>query len=94
MLSGPGSVAGIIRKPAGEDVSDTSPDVSRIQLEIYRRMTGAEKFQLAVRLSDLARTFAAARIQRDHPGWSNREVKRELIRIALLPEPLPPDLRG
>jgi hypothetical protein len=74
-------------------VSDTSPDVSRIQLECYRRMTSSEKFQLAMRLSQLAREFATARIRRDHPSWSDREIKRELIRIALLPEPVPPDLR-
>lgn len=74
-------------------MSDTTPDVSRIQLDFYRRMTGAEKFQLAMRMSQLVREFATARIRRDHPSWSDREVKRELIRIALLPEPLPPGLR-
>ena len=81
-------------EPAGEDVSDTSPDISRIQLDLYRRMTGAQRFQLAMRLSRLAREFAAARIRQDHPSWSDREVNRELIRIALLPEPIPADLAG
>ena len=78
--------------PPGEDVNDTSPDVFRIQLDLYRQMTGAERFQLAMRMSTLAREFATARIRRDHPSWSDREVKRELIRISFLPEPVPSDL--
>ena len=73
-------------------MNDTSPDVFRIQLDLYRQMTCAERFQLAMRMSTLAREFATARIRRDHPSWSDREVKRELIRISFLPEPVPSDL--
>ena len=72
---------------------DTSPAARTIQHRVYRAMTGAERFQIAIRLSREAREFALARLRRHHPDWSDRDLKRELLRIALLPRPLPPDLR-
>ena len=72
---------------------DTSAAARTIQHRIYRTMTGGQRFEIALRLSRDAREFALARLRRHHPDWSDRDLHRELIRIALLPRPLPPDLR-
>jgi hypothetical protein len=40
-------------------------------------------------MSLFARALAKARIQQEHPEWSEAQVARELIRLAFLPEPLP-----
>ena len=73
-------------------ISDTSPEAAEIQLEIFRRMTGEQRLRLALEMSDFARAASLARIRAEHPDWSEWEVKRELLRITFLPNPLPAGL--
>lgn len=73
--------------------SDTTPEARRIQLEVYRKMSGAQRIQLAFEISDLTRALARAGIRDRHPEWSESEVKRELLRLAFFPSPLPARLR-
>jgi hypothetical protein len=70
-------------------ISDTSPTVQRMQAEIFRRMTGEQRLKIACDLSDALREMAMARIRHEHPDWSERRINVELVRIALLPHPLP-----
>lgn len=72
--------------------SDTSPDAARVQLEILRKMTGEQRIKIAFKLTDFMRRAALARIRSEHPDWSEWQVKRELLRIAFLPDPLPAGL--
>jgi hypothetical protein len=72
--------------------SDTSPEVERLRIERLRRMTGEERIRIAFRLTDFTRRAAASRIRAEHPDWTERQVKRELVRISFLPDPLPPGL--
>jgi hypothetical protein len=69
--------------------SDTSDEIARMQLDAYRQMSGSRRFQLAVDMSHLARSFAESRIRREHPEWNDREIGRELLRIAFYPADLP-----
>ena len=55
-------------------------------------MTGEQRLQLALEMSDFARELAAHRI-REHPDWPPSLITRELIRITLIPAPLPARLR-
>jgi hypothetical protein len=48
---------------------------------------------LALEMSLFARALAKARIQQEHPDWTESEVARELLRLAFLPHPLPEKLR-
>lgn len=73
-------------------ISDTSPEAAEMQLEIFRRMTGEQRLRRALELSDFARELSLARIRSEHPEWSEWEVKRELLRITFLPNPLPAGL--
>jgi hypothetical protein len=70
-------------------ISDTSPEVEAMQLEIRRKMTGAQRLRLALEMSQFARELKKAGIRQDHPDWTERQVMIELFRLAFFPEPLP-----
>jgi hypothetical protein len=70
-------------------ISDTSPEIEAMQIQIRRSMTPSQRLQIAVELSDLLREFRKAGIRKDHPDWSEREVMIELFRQAFSPQPLP-----
>lgn len=72
---------------------DTSPEAAEIQADIYRRMSGEERLRLAMEMSMAARELTLARLRAQHPGWSEFELKRELLRYAFGSAPLPPPLR-
>ena len=48
---------------------------------------------LALEMSLFARELSKADIRHDHPDWTDAQVAREVLRIAFLPQPLPPRLR-
>jgi hypothetical protein len=79
-------------------MNDTSPAAEEIQVRIHRRMTGEERLVLALEMSESARELALARLRRAHPDWTDRELRRELLRYAFLavdgvPAELPLPLR-
>jgi len=63
--------------------NDTHPDVARLQLEGWRRMSPAEKLQRVVDLNAAVREFAAARIRQEQPGISDQRLSLELARLWL-----------
>jgi hypothetical protein len=73
--------------------SDTTPEARKIQIETYRKMSGAERLLLAFDISELTRALARAGIRDRHPEWSESEVTRELLRLAFFPSPRPVRLR-
>ncbi|HEU4452332.1 MAG TPA: hypothetical protein VFR81_04700 [Longimicrobium sp.] len=73
-------------------IRDTSPEAEQVQLEIFRKMTGEQRLKLALEMSDFARELSLSRIRAEHPEWSDWEVKRELLRLDFLPDPLPSGL--
>jgi hypothetical protein len=69
---------------------DTSETAAALQYQILRRLTGAERLRLASEMTVAARALSMARLRHQHPGWSDADLKRELLRYAFLPDP-PPD---
>ena len=67
-------------------VNDTHPDVERLQLEGWRRMSPAEKLLRVADLNAAVRQLAEARIRAEHPDFSDEDVKLELARLWLPPE--------
>ena len=53
-----------------------------MQTDIYRGMTGAERVDVAFRLSAMAREVSAAGIRSRHPAYSDEEVRRALVRLV------------
>jgi len=74
-------------------LNDTSLAAQAIQFEIYRRMSGEQRLAIAFEMSDFCRELAKEGIRRDHPDWPEARITRELIRLTLLPQPLPARLR-
>jgi hypothetical protein len=72
--------------------SDTSPDAEALQIELFRQMTGEERIKRAFRLTDFMRRVTISRIRAEHPEWREWQIKRELLRLAFLPDPLPAGL--
>lgn len=73
-------------------MGDTSPDAARVRLDALRRMSGDERVKITVGMTNFMRKMTISRIRTEHPEWTDREIKRELLRIAFLPKPLPHDL--
>jgi len=74
-------------------ISDTTPEAAAVQLEILRKMTGEQRVTLAYEMSMFVREIMKEGIQHDHPDWTEAEIKRELLRRAFFPQPLPVWLR-
>lgn len=58
---------------------DPSPE----QIEIYRRMSGARRLQMAEQMFWFARKFKAAGVLHQHPDWPEEKVTAEVNRIFL-----------
>ncbi len=70
-------------------ITDTSPKIEKMQLEIRRSLTAEQRLQIAWDMSAFARELAKAGIRRDHPEWSDRQVMIEWFRRAFFPQALP-----
>lgn len=73
-------------------ISDTTPEAQEVWMRMERSLTGEQRLRRALELSDLVREFTKAGIRSEHPDWSEEQIKRELLRIAFLPYPLPSGL--
>ena len=71
-------------------MKDTSGTIEALQASIQRRLSGIERIRIAVEMSLVARELSGVRLRREHPDWSEDQLKRELIRYAFLPDPFPP----
>lgn len=60
---------------------DTSPEAEAIQLEIFRRMTTAQRLKMALQMSESMRNVALAGLRNRHPEMTEDELFRELMRI-------------
>lgn len=72
---------------------DTGQTANAIQIEILRNLAASERFLLAFQMSLTARELSLARLRRQHPEWSEAELRRELVRYSFHPGVVPPRLR-
>ena len=56
-------------------------EAERIQREIIRKMTPAQKFAIARRLYDTAWEIKRAALGRQHPDWTEEQVLARVRRI-------------
>lgn len=54
---------------------DTHPDIERMQIEAYRRMTPAEKLRIVGDLNRFAADTIRAQVRRAHPRAGEQEVR-------------------
>jgi hypothetical protein len=74
-------------------ITDTTSSAQDLQRKIQRAMPGEQRLLLAFEMSLFARELAKEQLRREHPEWKEPQLARELVRLAFLPEPLPPRLR-
>jgi hypothetical protein len=60
---------------------DTSAKAAAIQERLHDALGPEGRFELAMRMSELAREFAKAGVRERHPDFTEREVLRELARF-------------
>lgn len=68
---------------------DTTPEIEAMQIRIFSSMTIEQHLEAALEISLLSRGLMTAGVRRDHPDWSDKEVEREVHRLAFFPQPLP-----
>ena len=61
--------------------ADTTTEARAVQIEIYRDIGPDRRSATADRLSGQARALAVGGIRDRHPGWDDRQVLAELVRI-------------
>jgi hypothetical protein len=61
--------------------SDTHPKMARKQIELLRRATTAQRFQLARSLTMTAIELSRRAIRKARPGASERELQIEFVRL-------------
>jgi hypothetical protein len=62
---------------------DTDPAAEAVQIEIFRRMTPAQKYALVLSLNRRARSFQMAGIRARHPEADSHELKMRLFSLWL-----------
>jgi hypothetical protein len=72
---------------------DTTKEADALQREIWRQLDGPSRLRVALDMSVAARTLALARLRRQHPDYSDLDLKKALLRLAFLTGVLPPPLR-
>lgn len=60
---------------------DTIPEAAKIQEEIFRRMTTAQRLRCALEMSESLRNVALAGLRTREPESNAHELSRELLRI-------------
>jgi Rv0078B-related antitoxin len=68
---------------------DTTPEIEAMQIRIFRSMTIEQHLESALEITLLSRALMRAGVRRDHPDWSDRQIEREVHRLAFFPQPLP-----
>lgn len=80
-------------------ISDTSPEMERVQIEGVRSLPLGRKFELVCELTDVVRQLASAGLRARFPGAPREELRRRLATLCLGaklaekvygPEPGPP----
>jgi len=61
--------------------SDTSPEVEKVQIELLRKATNAQRLAMALSMTDLAIGLARRAIARANPGLSRRELDLKFVEV-------------
>jgi len=57
---------------------DTTPEAAAIQERIHRQLGPSGRLELAIELSEVARSFTVAGIRQRHPEYSEQDAIRAL----------------
>jgi len=60
---------------------DTSEEAARIQDELHERLGPEGRFELAMRMSELAHEFARSGFRNQRPDLTDDDFRREFVRV-------------
>lgn len=63
--------------------TDTTCDAARVQAEVWRRMSPAQRDDLGAELSENVRQIAAEGVRRRHQDYDDEQVRLAVIRLQL-----------
>ena len=63
--------------------ADTTEEATRVQFEVFRRMTGEKRLVLAFQMTADLRRRLAEGIRQRHPEYNPRQVQLAVIRLTL-----------
>jgi hypothetical protein len=58
---------------------DTSPEAQRVQAEVLRRLGPSRRLEIAIAMSEEARSLVKQRLRRQHPEFDDAALGRALI---------------
>jgi len=58
---------------------DTSPSAARLQADIHRRFSPAQRLRMAFEMSEFARSLSKAGLKMRRPDLTDAEIRDELI---------------
>ena len=58
---------------------DTKPSAAELQDDIHRRSTAAERLQMAIEMSEFARSLSRAGLRDRHPDYSESELDQAML---------------
>jgi hypothetical protein len=61
---------------------DTSPEIERLQIEIFRKMVPAKRLQLAIELTQTSRKLLAVGVRHRHPEYNDEQIRLAVIRLT------------
>ncbi len=62
--------------------TDTTPEAQQVQLELWKSMTGQQRVEKALALSQQIRSMAFAAIARRHPDFDAAQVQLKFIELT------------
>lgn len=69
---------------------DTPLEIRQLQWEIIRQKPLEERLRMACEMADLGQRMVRDRLQREHPGWTDGQVRAEAFR-EIYRDDFPPD---
>jgi hypothetical protein len=67
-------------------LSDTHPEIERLQIELLRQLPPWRKFQMAADMYATMKTLALIGLRERHPKATEEELRRQLTELLLGPE--------
>ena len=62
---------------------DTTVDAQRAQNDVWRKLGGAKRVEIALRMSDDARSIAIDGVRARHPSYSADQALHAILRVLL-----------
>jgi hypothetical protein len=64
-------------------VTDTTPEFSRLQVEIFRRMAPEERLRRGLELAQTCLDLMREGVRQRHPQYDEQQIREAVIRLTL-----------